>query len=49
MIEVMAERALYDYGTAVRCYNPKLDAWRVVWCSPVTGDALIFIARPVGE
>lgn len=38
-----------DYGTALRFYDPRLDAWRVVWCSPVTGDVLTFIARPVGE
>jgi hypothetical protein len=38
-----------DYGTALRFYDPKLDAWRVVWCSPVHGDLLTFTARPVGD
>jgi hypothetical protein len=38
-----------DYGTALRLYDPALDAWRVVWCSPVTGDLLTFIARPIGD
>ncbi|HJQ26928.1 MAG TPA: hypothetical protein VKA60_23645 [Blastocatellia bacterium] len=38
-----------DYGTVLRIYDPNIDAWRVVWASPVTGDLFTFIARPVGE
>jgi len=44
-----ASRVPSDYGTALRLYDPQIDAWRVVWASPVHGDLLTFVAREVGE
>jgi hypothetical protein len=38
-----------EYGTTVRFYDPKLDAWRVVWTGPVHGEVLTFVARKVGD
>jgi hypothetical protein len=37
-----------DYGTTIRFYDPAIDAWRVVYASPMHGDLLTFIARQVG-
>jgi len=36
-----------EYGTTVRFYDPKIDAWRVVWSGPVNGNMETFIARQV--
>ncbi len=38
-----------DYGTTVRFYDPSIDAWRVVYTSPLHGDLLTFVARQVGD
>jgi hypothetical protein len=38
----------HDYGTAIRSYDPKLDAWRIVWVSPPNRELITFIARQVG-
>jgi hypothetical protein len=38
-----------EYGTTVRFYDPKIDAWRVVWAGPVNADMQTFIARQVGD
>ena len=38
-----------DYGTTIRFYDPAIDAWRVVYASPMHGDLLTFVARQVGE
>ncbi|MDQ3919830.1 MAG: hypothetical protein M3348_15285 [Acidobacteriota bacterium] len=38
-----------DYGTTIRFYDPAIDAWRVVYASPVHGDLLTFVARRVGD
>lgn len=38
-----------DYGTTIRFYAPEIDAWRVVYVSPLQGDLLTFIAREVGD
>ena len=38
-----------DYGTTIRFYDPALDAWRVVYVSPLHGDLLTFVAREVGD
>ncbi len=35
------------YGTTVRFYDPKIDAWRSTWISPVKGLVRTFIARKV--
>jgi hypothetical protein len=38
-----------DYGTCLRFYDPSLDAWRVVWISPLHGEILTFHAAQVGD
>lgn len=38
-----------DYGTAIRFYDPRIDAWRVTALTPVFGVVVNLIARPVGE
>ena len=38
-----------DYGTAIRFYDPEIDAWRVVYVSPLQGDLATFVARKVGD
>jgi hypothetical protein len=38
-----------DYGTTIRFYDPAIDAWRVVYASPMHGDLLMFVARQVGD
>ena len=41
---------LIGYGTAVRCYDPGLDAWRVTWNGVLDdGYTTILIARAEGE
>lgn len=37
------------YGTTVRFYDPKIDAWRSTWIDPVYGAVRTFIGRKVGE
>jgi hypothetical protein len=41
-------RAVPD-GTAIRFYDPKLDAWRVTWIAPDQGVVRTFIARKVKD
>lgn len=38
-----------DYGTAIRFYDPEIDAWRVVWVSPAHGEVLTFTGRQLGD
>ncbi len=54
MVPSRAEREragapLQGYGTTVRYYDPKLDAWRVTWTGVVDGVVSSFIARRQGE
>ncbi len=37
------------YGTTVRFYDSKIDAWRSTWISPFKGLVKTFIARKVGD
>jgi hypothetical protein len=37
------------YGTTLRTYDPKLDAWRVFWLNPVTQSRTELIGRKVGN
>lgn len=37
------------FGTTIRFYDPKIDAWRVVWIAPVGAVVQSFVARLVGE
>lgn len=50
----LAERAetgaaAHEYGTTVRAYDPKLDAWRVTYVAPVYGATVNLLARPVDD
>jgi len=38
-----------EYGVTVRFYDAELGAWRVVWCGPVRGRQIVFVARPRGD
>ncbi len=35
--------------TTVRFYDPKIDAWRSTWISPVQGVVQTFVAREIGN
>jgi hypothetical protein len=37
------------WGTTVRFYDPKIDAWRSVWISPRAGAVGTFVGRKVGD
>ncbi len=37
------------YGTTLRIYDPKIDAWRVFWFNPVTQDRTEIVARKIGN
>ncbi len=36
-------------GTTLRFYDPKLDAWRVIWLGVVSGNLGVMIGKKVGE
>lgn len=38
-----------EYGTTVRFYDPRIDAWRVTFVAPVFGAVVNLIARPVDD
>jgi hypothetical protein len=37
------------YGTTIRVYDPKMDAWRIIWVDPPTGSLQTMIARKMGD
>lgn len=37
------------YGTTLRFYDPKTDAWRVTWISPLSDTIIFFTARKVAD
>ena len=37
------------YGTSLRIYDPKINAWRVFWFNPVTQDRTEITARKIGN
>lgn len=41
--------AFYEYGTAVRVYDPKLDHWHVAWSGPIRSMQILFVARERGD
>jgi hypothetical protein len=38
-----------EWGTVIRFYDRRIDAWRVTWAGPAYGAMLSFIARKVGD
>ncbi len=37
------------FGTTVRFYDPKIDAWRSTWISPLKGLVQLFIGRKIND
>jgi hypothetical protein len=37
------------YGTTLRVYDPKIDAWRITWWNPVTGVETRLVGRRAGS
>ncbi len=37
------------FGTTVRVYDPRIDAWRITWINPVTGAENRLVGRRVGS
>ncbi|MGA2680201.1 MAG: hypothetical protein ABSF44_00190 [Candidatus Bathyarchaeia archaeon] len=37
------------FGTTIRFYDPKIDAWRSTWLSPLKGLVQTFIAKKVND
>jgi hypothetical protein len=40
---------LGEYGTTIRFYDPRLDAWQVTWHGPIHGVRRLFLGRAVGD
>jgi hypothetical protein len=38
-----------EYGTTIRFYDPRLDAWLVTWSGPLNGARRTLVARPSGD
>jgi hypothetical protein len=38
-----------SYGTTLRTYDPRIDAWQIQWTDPVTQTYLTMIGRKVGQ
>lgn len=43
------ERAVREYGSSFRLYDPRTDTWRVTWFAPVSGTFVDLTARGVGD
>jgi len=39
----------HEYGTTIRAYDPRIDAWRVTYMTPVHGASVNLIARERGD
>lgn len=39
----------FEYGSSVRFFDPRLDGWRVLWVSPVSGAVVQLVAREQDE
>src|SRR6202022_2332668 len=40
---------VYPYGTTLRIYDPRIDAWQIQWIDPVTQNFLTMIGRKQGD
>src|SRR5260370_28785656 len=38
-----------EWGTTLRSYDPRTDAWHVVWAGPRRGSVVTFTGRKIGE
>jgi hypothetical protein len=38
-----------SYGTTLRVYDPRIDAWQIQWTDPVTQNVLHMIGRKQGD
>jgi hypothetical protein len=38
-----------EYGSTLRFYDPKLDAWQVTWMTPPNRTVVRLLARPAGD
>lgn len=37
------------YGTTLRVYDPKIDAWHILWINPITQTYNTMIGRKIGD
>jgi hypothetical protein len=44
-----SEEKMVLFGTTIRFYDPKIDAWRSTWLSPLRGLVQLFIGHKVNE
>jgi hypothetical protein len=38
-----------EWGTTLRFYDPRTDAWHVVWSGPMRGSLMTFTGRKIGD
>ena len=38
-----------EWGTTIRYYDPKIDAWHIVFVGPAYNNLNVFVARPQGD
>ena len=38
-----------EYGTTIRFYDSRVDAWKVTWSGPIQGNRRVFTARESGD
>jgi hypothetical protein len=49
MGHLLGEEKLGMFGTTIRFYDQKIDAWRSTWLSPLRGIVQLFFGRKVGS
>ena len=48
-LRASSQAARGEYGSTLRFYDPKIDAWRSTWIGPARCYVLPFVARQVGD